>query len=33
VVCRIEEEAQERWPQVKSLFVHPMHDAADKRKH
>ncbi len=28
VVCRIEEEAQERWPQVRRLFVRPMQGAA-----
>ena len=33
VVCRVEEEAQERWPQVRRLFVRPMQGAADKRKH
>jgi cation diffusion facilitator family transporter len=33
VVCRIEEEAQERWPQVRRLFVRPMQGAANQRKH
>jgi|SRR5690242_372269 len=33
VVCRIEEESRERWPQVRRLFVRPMQGAADKRKH
>lgn len=33
VVCRIEDEAQERWPQVRRLFVRPMQGAADKRMH
>ena len=33
VVCRVEEEARERWPQVKRLFVRPMHGAADLRRH
>jgi cation diffusion facilitator family transporter len=33
VVCRIEEEARERWPQVRRLFVRPMQGAAGKRKH
>lgn len=33
VVCRVEEEAQERWPQVRRLFVRPMQDAASQRKH
>ena len=33
VVCRIEAEARERWPQVRRLFVRPMQGAADKRKH
>ena len=30
IVCRIEEEARERWPQVKRLFVRPMQGAADQ---
>ena len=33
VVCRIEEEARERWPLVRRLYVRPMQGAADKRKH
>ena len=33
VVCRIEAESRERWPQVRRLFVRPMQGAADKRKH
>lgn len=33
IVCRIEEEARERWPHVKSLFVRPMQGAANQRKH
>jgi len=33
VVCRVESEARQRWPQVKRLFVRPMQGAADKRKH
>lgn len=33
VVCRVEEEAQERWPQVKRLFVRPMQGAARQRRH
>jgi cation diffusion facilitator family transporter len=33
VVCRIEDEAQERWPQVRRLFVRPMQGAASQRKH
>jgi cation diffusion facilitator family transporter len=32
-VRRVEEEAQERWPQVRRLFVRPMHGAAELRKH
>ncbi|MGE5562691.1 MAG: cation diffusion facilitator family transporter [Bacillota bacterium] len=28
VVCRVEEEAQRRWPQVRRLFVRPMEGAA-----
>ena len=30
VVCRIEEEARQRWPQVRRLFVRPMQGAADQ---
>jgi len=30
VVCRIEEEAQERWPHVRRLFVRPMQGAASQ---
>jgi len=30
VVCRIEEEAQQRWPQVRRLFVRPMQGAASQ---
>jgi cation diffusion facilitator family transporter len=30
VVCRVEEEAQRRWPQVRRLFVRPMQGAADQ---
>jgi cation diffusion facilitator family transporter len=33
IVCRVEEEAQERWPQVRRLFVRPMQGAADRRVH
>jgi cation diffusion facilitator family transporter len=33
VVCRVEAEARERWPQVRRLFVRPMQGAAQKRKH
>ena len=32
-VCRIEEEAQQRWPQVRRLFVRPMQGAAAQRSH
>jgi cation diffusion facilitator family transporter len=28
IVCRVEEKARERWPQVRSLFVRPMQGAA-----
>jgi cation diffusion facilitator family transporter len=28
VVCRVEEEAQQRWPQIRRLFVRPMEGAA-----
>ena len=30
IVCRVEEEAMERWPQVRRLFVRPMHGAANQ---
>jgi len=30
VVCRIEQEAQERWPHVRRLFVRPMQGAASQ---
>ena len=30
VVCRVEEEARQRWPQVRRLFVRPMEGAADQ---
>ena len=30
-VCRIEEEARRRWPQVRRLFVRPMQGAAAQR--
>ena len=33
VVCRIEEESRQRWPEVRRLFVRPMHGAVDRRKH
>jgi cation diffusion facilitator family transporter len=33
IVCRVEEEAQERWPQVRRLFVRPMQGAAALRVH
>jgi divalent metal cation (Fe/Co/Zn/Cd) transporter len=33
IVCRVEEEARERWPQVRRLFVRPMHGAANQVKH
>jgi len=33
VVCKIEDEARERWPQVKRLFVRPMQGAAALRRH
>jgi divalent metal cation (Fe/Co/Zn/Cd) transporter len=33
VVCRIEQEAQGRWPQVRRLFVRPMQGAAGLRRH
>ncbi len=33
IVRQIEDEAQERWPHVKNLFVRPMQGAANQRKH
>jgi cation diffusion facilitator family transporter len=30
IVCRVEEEARERWPAVRRLFVRPMQRAADQ---
>jgi divalent metal cation (Fe/Co/Zn/Cd) transporter len=30
IVCRVEEEARERWPQVRRLFVRPMQGAANQ---
>jgi cation diffusion facilitator family transporter len=32
VVCRIEEESQQRWPHVRRLFVRPMQGAANQLK-
>ena len=33
IVCEVELEARERWPQVRRLFVRPMQGAAEQRKH
>jgi len=33
IVCEVEDEARDRWPQVRWLFVRPMHGAADRRVH
>ncbi|HET7280806.1 MAG TPA: cation diffusion facilitator family transporter [Sphingomicrobium sp.] len=33
IVCQVEEEARERWPAVKRLFVRPMQGAADQLEH
>jgi cation diffusion facilitator family transporter len=33
VVCAVEDEARERWPQVRRLFVRPMSGAAQRRIH
>jgi divalent metal cation (Fe/Co/Zn/Cd) transporter len=30
IVCRVEEEARQRWPQVRRLFVRPMQGAAEQ---
>ncbi len=32
IVCDVESEARERWPQVRRLFVRPMQDAAEQLK-
>ena len=32
IVCEVEQEAQERWPYVRSVFIRPMQDAANERK-
>jgi cation diffusion facilitator family transporter len=32
IVCDIELEAQQRWPQVRRLFIRPLHDAAEQLK-
>jgi divalent metal cation (Fe/Co/Zn/Cd) transporter len=31
IVCEVEQEARERWPQVRRLFVRPMQGAASQR--
>jgi len=33
IVCHVEDEARERWPAVRRLFVRPMQGAAKQRKH
>ena len=33
IVCRVEEEARERWPAVRRLFVRPMQGAAEQVQH
>jgi cation diffusion facilitator family transporter len=33
IVCAVEDEARERWPQVRRLFVRPMQGAAQCRSH
>ena len=33
IVCRVEEEARDRWPHVKRLFVRPMQGAANQLRH
>jgi cation diffusion facilitator family transporter len=33
IVCKVEEEARERWPSVRRLFVRPMQGAANQRSH
>jgi divalent metal cation (Fe/Co/Zn/Cd) transporter len=32
IVCEVEKEARERWPQVRRLFVRPMQGAAEQLK-
>ena len=33
IVCEVEDEAREHWPQVRRLFVRPMHGAEGRRAH
>ena len=33
IVCHVEEEARERWPQVRRLFVRPMQGASEQVRH
>jgi divalent metal cation (Fe/Co/Zn/Cd) transporter len=33
IVCHVEEEARERWPAVRRLFIRPMHGAAAQILH
>jgi hypothetical protein len=32
IVCEVEAEARERWPDVRRLFIRPMQGAAEQRK-
>jgi divalent metal cation (Fe/Co/Zn/Cd) transporter len=32
IVCEVEREAQDRWPQVRRLFIRPMQGAAKERQ-
>jgi divalent metal cation (Fe/Co/Zn/Cd) transporter len=32
IVCEVEREARQRWPEVQRLFIRPMQGAADERK-
>jgi len=33
IVCHVEDEARQRWPAVRLLFVRPMQGAADRLRH
>jgi hypothetical protein len=32
IICEVEDEAGERWPAVRRMFIRPMQGAADERK-
>jgi hypothetical protein len=33
IVCSVEEQARSRWPEVRRLFVRPLHGAAEQLTH